>query len=209
MARGTGISRQEEALARRAQILDEAIRLIGRLGYRGFTLQQLARGCGLTNGGVLYHFPSKEAVLDGVLAELERRVTAGIQDHLARTVGLTGHAPPGRAVVLEVLRALVVLHRDDPELTRASIMLEVAAVIDTDHPAHDRIRQSNRSVIDRFSALFTTVCDDPTVMARQTIAMMNGLFWLWLDGGEFDLLGEWDKAIDKILPDKDIAEGET
>jgi len=45
---------------RREQILEEAISILGRLGYHGFTIHELAERCGLSNAGLLYHFPSKD-----------------------------------------------------------------------------------------------------------------------------------------------------
>ena len=52
--------RAHEAEERRARILEAATEIIGVRGYHAFVLQDLAKRCGLTNGGLLYHFTSKE-----------------------------------------------------------------------------------------------------------------------------------------------------
>ena len=199
MRKSRSSTRKDEAEARRARILDEAIRLIGFKGYRGFTLQQLARRCELTNGGVLYHFPSKEDVLTGVLEELERRITLGIEAYVAREVGMPGDGPWSREVVLLVMRAILLQSSADAEIMRVLTMLQIEA-LDPEHPAHERIMESNKSVFDRFALLFEPLSDEPQRAARQALAMMNGLYLLWLEDQSFDLMDEWDRAIGKILP---------
>ncbi len=191
--------RQEEADARREQILDQAIRLIGLKGYRGFTLRQLAEQCGLTNGGVLYHFASKEAVLTGVLEELERRVTLGLVDYVTDAVGPQVDESPPREIVLHIMRALVLQACREAETRRVLIMLQIEA-LDPEHPARDHVIARNKSMFSRFSELFRPLCDHPERVARQVIAMMNGLYLMWLEDPAFDLLAEWDHAISVILP---------
>ena len=57
---------------RRPSILDEAIRVIAERGY-GFTVQELAQSCGLSNAGLLHQFPSKERLFLAALEEIEAR----------------------------------------------------------------------------------------------------------------------------------------
>lgn len=191
--------RQREAEARRGQILGEAIRLIGLKGYRGFTLRELANQCGLTNGGVLYHFASKEAVLAGVLDELERRVTLGLMDYMTDVVGRPIEENPSREVVLHIMRGLVLQACSEGEVSRLLTMLQIEA-LDPDHPAHDHVVARNRSTFSRFSELFKPLCDNPDRVARHAIALMNGLYLMWLEDPSFDMLTEWDHAISLILP---------
>lgn len=194
-------SRKEEAEARRELILAEAIQLIGLKGYRGFTLQQLAKQCELTNGGVLYHFPSKEAVLSGVLEELERRMTAGVSAYVAEHVGVPGDGPWPREVVLLVLRGMLIQSLHNADAVRVLTILQIEAW-DPEHPVHNRMKQSTQSTFEQLSALFGSLSDNPHRTARQALAMLNGLYLLWLDDASFDLMEEWDRAIEKILPDK-------
>lgn len=192
-------TRRDDADARRARILDEAIRLIGFKGYGGFTLQQLAKQCELTNGGVLYHFPSKEDVLTGVLEELERRITLGIEAYVAKEVDPPGDGLSSREVVLLVMRAILIQSSTDAEVMRLLTVLQIEA-LDPEYPAHERIMQSSKSTFNRFALLFEPLSDEPQRAARQTMAMMNGLYLLWLEDQSFDLMDEWDQAIGKILP---------
>lgn len=57
----------------REQILAEATRLMADNGFSGTSLQSIADAVGIRKPSVLYHFPSKEAVRQGVLDQLLHR----------------------------------------------------------------------------------------------------------------------------------------
>jgi AcrR family transcriptional regulator len=193
------MSRREEAERRRAHIVDAAIGLMGEKGFRGFTLQQLAGRSGLTNGGVLYHFASKEEVLGAVLEDVERRLSAGIVRSVGEHAGREDGQPLSRDAVLRVLRALLAESASSREVSRLLAMLQIEA-LDPEHPAHDHMARHSRSVFERFARMFGNLSDRPDRHARQAMAMMNGLCLLWLEDPRFDLLAEWDAAIAAILP---------
>lgn len=52
-----------------AQIVQAAIRVLARQGYARTSLLDIAREAGMSKGAVHYHFPSKEALIEVVLAE--------------------------------------------------------------------------------------------------------------------------------------------
>lgn len=53
------------------QIADTAIRLFARHGYRGTTIARIAREVGLTDAGVLHHYPTKADLLWAVVDMFE------------------------------------------------------------------------------------------------------------------------------------------
>jgi AcrR family transcriptional regulator len=53
--------------SRRAQLLDAAIAVIRRDGAQKLTLDAVAAEAGVSKGGVLYHFGSKRALIEGLL----------------------------------------------------------------------------------------------------------------------------------------------
>jgi len=59
--------------AARERILDAATAAFGEHGYRGASLASIGRAIDMTQQGVLYHFPSKTALLLAVLEERDRR----------------------------------------------------------------------------------------------------------------------------------------
>lgn len=52
----------------RDAILDAAEALVNRLGAAHLTLDAVAQQASVSKGGLLYHFPSKEALLEGMVA---------------------------------------------------------------------------------------------------------------------------------------------
>ena len=80
---------------RREDIITAAAAAYGELGYHGSSLREIAKRVGISHAGLLYYFPTKEALLAAVL---ERR---DAED--AEREQLT--VPPG----LEVLRHFVAL----------------------------------------------------------------------------------------------------
>jgi AcrR family transcriptional regulator len=78
---------------RRAQILNEAVRLIGERGNYGFSIQELAQRRQLTNPGLLHYFGSKDKLLMALLEDRDRR-DAEIIPGLA---GLAGRSARSRA----------------------------------------------------------------------------------------------------------------
>lgn len=54
----------------RTRVLDAAETIIQARGVAGLTLEAAARDAGVSKGGLLYHFASKEALLDALLRRL-------------------------------------------------------------------------------------------------------------------------------------------
>jgi AcrR family transcriptional regulator len=193
-------SRRNDLEIRRTSLVDEAIRIIGQHGYNGFTIQQLARQCGLTNGGVLYHFPSKEHLLIAVVDEFTRREGEVISGLIAEDVRQQAIAAPSRGAVLHILRVIVTHSSANPDLARLLAMLQIEA-LEPGHPAHAQLRQARKRALERYTALLAPISDEPLSLARRVDALMSGLTLQWLcDDQSFDLLTEWDAAIESTLP---------
>jgi AcrR family transcriptional regulator len=56
-----------QAVAARERILDAAEQLVTADGARHLTLDAVAQAAGVSKGGLLYHFPSKDALLAGMI----------------------------------------------------------------------------------------------------------------------------------------------
>jgi AcrR family transcriptional regulator len=54
----------------REKVLDAAIGIVREQGVAKLTLDEAARQAGVSKGGVLYHFPSKDALIEGMVARL-------------------------------------------------------------------------------------------------------------------------------------------
>ncbi|MFG2533426.1 TetR/AcrR family transcriptional regulator [Streptomyces sp. NPDC048516] len=71
-ARRGGGGREARRAERREAILQAAVELIAERGYRRTSLAAVAERAGLTQQGLLHHFPTKELLLVGVLEARDR-----------------------------------------------------------------------------------------------------------------------------------------
>jgi len=106
---------------RRSQLLDAAIAVIRRDGAQALTLDAVAAEAGVSKGGVLYHFASKRALIDGLLSRwldaFEARMTG--DDLLAayvRACDLSKTDADYNASEFGVLAAMI----EEPEVLEAA-----------------------------------------------------------------------------------------
>ncbi|WP_326834257.1 TetR/AcrR family transcriptional regulator [Amycolatopsis rhabdoformis] len=171
---------------RREDIISAAAVVYGEAGYHGSSLREIAKRVGMSHAGLLYYFPTKEALLAAVL---ERRDAEDSErEQLA--------AAPG----LGVLRNFVALAEHNvrhPGIVDLYSRLAAEAVA-PDHPAHEyferHYRQARESVIGSFRVLASTgelrEGVDPEFAALTFIALMDGLQVQWLTTpGDVDLVG--------------------
>jgi AcrR family transcriptional regulator len=147
---------QRPAAGTRERLLDAFETLLGEGGERAATLEAVAAAAGVSKGGLLYHFGSKEALIDGVLDRLETMVAqdiaairsseAGAVAHLIRTSPPTGNT---------LDRALVAVSR----LAQAS---------------NSRARQSLRAANNAWYQAVLEAVGDP-VLARTIMLISDGL----------------------------------
>jgi AcrR family transcriptional regulator len=187
---------------RRRQILDEAVLVIGRHGYYGFSIQDLADRCGLTVAGVLHHFRTKVGLLVALLEDRDRR-DVEVAAEAAGVVGGVDRATLGtgmsRAQVLAFLRRTVERNSTQPELVRLYSMLRTESLF-AGHPAYEYFRDRDERVLATFGRMLDGTVEDPASTARQLLALMGGLEEQWLRTPDaFDLVAEWDRAIAALL----------
>jgi len=64
--------------ARRRRLMEEAIRLFGKNGYQGTSLDAVAKASGVRKQTLLYYFPTKEALLEACVVETSVRVAGAL-----------------------------------------------------------------------------------------------------------------------------------
>lgn len=186
---------------RRERILDAAISLIGERGYYGFTVNALARRCGLSNPGLLHYFPSKQDVLIAALQEMENR-EAAFMEPLVRAARHYAGGAGSRQAVLAVFRAIVERATGKPELIRFMVELQ-AESLDPRHPGHEWWRLREAALIDLFAGLLAPFLESPPIpVARSVLALLDGFGAHWLRVlPAIDAVEEWDSAIERLLPE--------
>lgn len=64
----------------RARILDEAVRVIAENGYAATTNAAVAEAAGITRGAMLYHFPTRESLLEAAIDHIQAQRAAMFRD---------------------------------------------------------------------------------------------------------------------------------
>jgi AcrR family transcriptional regulator len=181
---------------RREDIITAAAVAYGEVGYHGSSLREIAKRVGITHAGLLYYFPTKEALLAAVL---ERRDADDTEREQLRV-------PPG----LEVLRHFIALAEHNvhhPGIVDLYSRLAAEAVA-PGHPAHEyfvrHYRVARESVLSSFEVLAETgelrVGVDPAFAALTFIALMDGLQVQWLTTpDEVDLVGSLRFYLQNLL----------
>ncbi len=191
---------REDPVVRRAQIVDEGIRIIGEKGYNGFTVQALAERCGLSNAGLLYYFESKDRLLLALLDEIERREMDSVSPLLATAFAALEASDTPKEIIYAALGAMIGCYLDRPEIGRFITVLQ-AESLDPGHPAHIWFKQIDRETLELFERLISRLCIDPALKSQQLLALMNGLPLQWFRADrQFNIGAAWAAAIRDLLP---------
>lgn len=200
MAREARGRSREDQDARREQIIDEAIRIVGERGFYGFTVQDLAQRCGVSNAGLLYHFKTKDQLLVCMLQEFETRETAAIAPLVDLAGQTLGSSKKSAAAVQDLLRTMVARASTHPEMGRLYMVLQ-SETLDPAHPAYESFRAREAKTLELFAKVAAPFSEDPPTAARQLLALMDGLSQQWVRSSQgFDLVAEWDRAVATVLP---------
>lgn len=167
-------------IARRAAIMESAFTAFGTIGYWNTTLAQIAQDCGVTRAGLLHHFPTKESLLEAVLAR---------RDEVNRDLIFGGQQDPRRDPrdFLGKLIRLVEHNASQPGIVSLFAVLGAEAT-HPDHPAHAYFAGRYESVRSWISEALRLLeqeggllpGSDPTSAAIELTALLDGLQVQWL-----------------------------
>lgn len=167
---------------RRAEILEATLTLLAERGYRGLTMAEVAKALDITVQAVLHYFPSKNALLLGVL---EWRDEVDIH-----TVAPSDRPVLTAAEYVEVVGRLVQRNARRPELIRLYTVLS-AESLNPAHPAHDFFADRWKRAIATLAELADGWHPDPDQLALQTVCFLDGLQLNWLRDPEIDMVRQW------------------
>jgi len=181
---------------RRTQILDAALEVFSKNGYSASSVNEIARVVGITQTGVLHHFAGGKMAL--LRAVLERR-DAAAQGML--------EGKQGR----DFLKAMVEISRTQRG-QRGVVQLYTilaAEATDPDHPAHEYFTQRFAVIADAVTGAYEQVRADgglregvdPRRAAISSLASIEGLQLLWLDGLDVDIAEDSARTISGFLTD--------
>ena len=162
--------------ARKTAILDAALEVFSQSGYRSGSLRDVAMKVGISEAGLLHHFPNKVRLLEAVLEH---------RDDLSRE-RFDINAADG-AHTLHGLVDLAAYNASVPGVVELYCTLSAEAT-SPEHPAHEyfaqRYNETRALISDAFRQLrdegLLTFDVDPHRAAVTTIAIMDGLQVQWL-----------------------------
>ncbi|MGA8245273.1 MAG: TetR family transcriptional regulator [Nocardioides sp.] len=163
--------------ARRRRIIEVATRLLARSGSRGTSLQEIATASGVTQTGLLHHFPTKEHLLNAVLDNRDEFENSLIWRY--------GDDPGIR--VFDVVADVVSEWASRPELVGLMAIL-VAENVGDEAMLHDRLRANYRRTVNQLARTLQGAVDrreivgpiDPDTKAVEVLAFLSGLELAWL-----------------------------
>lgn len=181
---------------RQLDILDAAVQVFSASGFRKGSLRDVAALTGLSQAGLLHHFPTKVSLLMAVLERRDRETLARI-----------GQPPP---VGTDALRALVreVEHNArTPALVELHVIMSAEAT-NSEHPAHSYFVSRYEAVRDALQESFAHAAAqgevrpglDPRTAATALTALMDGLQVQWLlDRPGIDMAGDLRRHLESLL----------
>jgi len=177
----------ERTRQRKEQVIHEAMRFFGQYGFHGARLADIAKAAGVTEPGLLHHFPSKEHLLMEVLAERDRL------DHERYDPTIQGELGDP----LNSFQELVEHNETVPGLVQLFSVL-VAESIDDQHPGHDFFKHRYQVLRDqtvdvlRKAQARGEIRNDIRAedLVSMLFAMMDGLQIQWLyDSASINMAG--------------------
>ncbi|MBC3194889.1 TetR/AcrR family transcriptional regulator [Pseudonocardia sp. C8] len=160
------------------QIVDSAVEHIADVGFHKMSIAEVAAASGISQSGLLHHFPSKAALLTAVLERRER-------DDNEFLFG-DGTVPLGWDA-FDALVSLGARNATRPEWVGVFVRVSAEAT-ESDHPAHDWLRRHYTSTrrwltdaLEHGKSDGTIRADVPVeLVADNTIAVLDGLQQQWL-----------------------------
>ena len=169
MSYGDAMTARTRSEERRAEIVRAALEVIAERGYRGASLAAVAERVGLTQQGLLHHFPTKEALLVAVLQERDR-----------------WDAMPAGRLRLDLLASLVEYNAMRPAIVQTFSALLGESVTE-EHPARAYFTERYVGVRAGMAEVLRAEYGDrlpsgltPERAAPLLVAILDGLQYQWL-----------------------------
>lgn len=149
--------------SKRTQILEAATRVVQREGVKSVTFDSVAAEAGLTKGGLLYHFASRDDLVQAIHQHLADRWEADL-------VAAAGK-PSAEATRQERLAAYTRVAIQSA--TRAELLLMLEGSTNTAHAA------VWEAVTERWAPSAASAADDPAALDRFVVRLAADGLWLY------------------------------
>jgi AcrR family transcriptional regulator len=165
-----------KSASRRQEIVAAALQVFSGVGFHKGSIRDVANRVGLSQAGLLHHYPSKQLLLEAVLDWRD-------QDALARM----GDEPPQGLELLKALIRLAEHNRTTPQLVELHVTVSAEGAVQ-DGPVHEYFVRRYGAVREMVTEAFEEAAEhgqlhpgvDCGSAARTLIALMDGLQAQWL-----------------------------
>jgi AcrR family transcriptional regulator len=162
---------------RREELIAVATRLIARNGSRGTTLADIAHEAGVSQAAVVYHFGTKDGLLNAILDARD-----AFEDGLIWRLG----PDPGMRI-FGIIADIVASWADNPDLVGLLGVL-IAENVGDDDTLRPRLAANYRLTVDRLAATLASAQKrgemrtdvDTRAKAIEILAYLSGLELAWL-----------------------------
>lgn len=174
-----------KGIAKREEILERALDVVAREGYRGASVKELADAVGLSQAGLLHYFDSKEELFTDILRK---------RDEVdARQFGRLDQRP-GPDEMRDGFLTVIRHNSEVPGLVQLFSRMAVDAA-DPAHPAHRYFLDRGADLREAFAASLRELQDrgevsetvDADVLARILQAVADGLQLQWMLDPDVDM----------------------
>jgi len=182
---------------RRQQILAAAAQAFSETGFHGTSLADVATRVGVSQPGLLHHYPNKQALILAVLGERDDEDSRYLESTFRES-------DPS---VVDWLTALCRRNAHRPELVQL-YTVTAAESLDPAHPAHEffqtryqRIRTvlAQRIELDQQKGRLDPALD-PGGLAAELVALMDGLQLQWLMRPPVDMCALLEQSLQRLVP---------
>jgi AcrR family transcriptional regulator len=163
--------------ARKKSIIEVATRMFARNGSRGTTLGEIAAEVGVSQAAVVYHFGTKEELLNAVLDNRDR-----FED-----TQLWRNGPDPGLDIFWIVADIVHSWADHPEIVGLLAVLLAENVTD-EGPLRPRLRGNYQLTVERIADTLGKAIErgemradvDPQLKAAELLAFLSGLELAWI-----------------------------
>lgn len=167
----------------RQEIIEAAVEVFAESGYRATTMKEIAARAGISEGGLVHHFPNKDELLSQVLDRHEQRAAT--------------HIPKGSSGIAALQALVDIMEQDsrDPGIAELHSMLAAEAT-NPDHPAHEHYRSRYENVRRFATRCFELLEEEGRIKSPLTAGQLGASFVALLDGLQL----QWLYAPESVTP---------
>lgn len=147
----------------RSKILDAAVRVVDRDGATGVTFDSVSAEAGVTRGGMMYHFPSRDALLQAIHQHLADQWEASLESLAGKSIHDT--TPAERAIAYARTAARSATRAELLFLLQSSTRPEFTAPWD--------------GVLERWAPPAPQTVDDPVALSQFIARLAADGLWVY------------------------------